>query len=180
MTPHRLSRTAATLLTIGATLIAPAAASAGSLLSGYGGPGQGNQEILGGGVVGGPSGGGGSGSGGQAGAPAAATAASLALPASAAAATQTHAGTEPGSAAHSGSGATGARTRRSRPTAAGAQGVAHARALNLAPARAASDGSPTAGLSGGDVVYIVLALAVLALTAALTWSLTRRQGYPGG
>jgi hypothetical protein len=40
----------------------PAAAVASSLLSGYGGPGQGNQAILGAALVNGPRGGGGSGS----------------------------------------------------------------------------------------------------------------------
>src|SRR5438876_10100556 len=51
--------------------LAPAAANAGPLLSGYGGPGQGNQAILGSTLLGGPGGGSsGAGAGSGSGAPA--------------------------------------------------------------------------------------------------------------
>jgi hypothetical protein len=37
-----------------------------------------------------------------------------------------------------------------------------------------SDGGGTLGLSGGDIVYLLLALAALALTGGLTRQLARR------
>ena len=52
---------AAAAMTLAAAALAPASATAGSLLSGYGGPGEGNQAILGSALLGGPSGGGGGG-----------------------------------------------------------------------------------------------------------------------
>src|ERR1019366_9479043 len=66
MTRHRATTTATLVLAL--TLTAPAVAGANSLLSGYGGPGEGNQAILGSALLGGPgSGGGGSSSGGSSG-----------------------------------------------------------------------------------------------------------------
>src|SRR4051794_19511196 len=66
---HRLTTTVA-LIALGLTwAFAPAASASSTLLSGYGGPGQGNQAILGSAVIGGKGGsggGGGSGSGGGA------------------------------------------------------------------------------------------------------------------
>src|SRR5258705_13375486 len=47
-----------------ATALIPASAQASSVLSGYGGPGQGNQVILGAALLNGPRGGSGGGSGG--------------------------------------------------------------------------------------------------------------------
>ena len=47
MRNRRFNNTVAVLTAVAALVIAPASASAGSLLSGYGGPGEGNQAILG-------------------------------------------------------------------------------------------------------------------------------------
>src|SRR5262249_33452093 len=68
MTRHRTIATAVTLLAFLAAGT-PVPASASSVLSGYGGPGQGNQAILGSALLSGPGGGGGSsGRGGSGGA----------------------------------------------------------------------------------------------------------------
>src|SRR2546430_7195651 len=61
-TRRRIIETAGCAL-LAAALLAPSA-SAGPLLSGYGGPGGGNQAILGSGLLNGPGSGGGSGPGG--------------------------------------------------------------------------------------------------------------------
>jgi len=67
MRPHRITITTSTLAAI-CLAIAPAAAAGSPLLSGYGGPGAGEQQIIGSTLVGGGSGhGGGSGNGGSAG-----------------------------------------------------------------------------------------------------------------
>jgi hypothetical protein len=164
-----------TVVTAGLVLfaLAPASASAGSLLSGYGGPGQGNQEILGSGLVNGPSGGG---SGGGAAAAQGAGAASLATTAggseqavaSGSAGSSTRGATH--RAAHRGGGAAPRSTHQSA-TAPGAAAETH----TIAPAAdQASVSGQTLGLSGADVVYVLVALAALVLTALLTRKVTRR------
>jgi hypothetical protein len=138
-----------------------AVASAGTLLSGYGGPGQGNQAILGSGLLNSPPGGGqGGGSGGSS--------------------TGAGAATSNGSAGGTGTVSTGA--RHGSTAAPGASG-SHARgsATRSAPAGGASAGGaaqtasvsvPTLGLSGADLLYILLTVAALAMTAVLTRQLT--------
>src|SRR4051812_5612016 len=59
----------AALLAAGALACAPAGADAGSLLSGYGGPGQGSQALLGSALIGGGGGSSSGGSGGGSGGP---------------------------------------------------------------------------------------------------------------
>jgi hypothetical protein len=63
MRRKRRTITALALLTLAFATLSIATAGANSLLSGYGGPGEGNQAILGSALINGPSGKGGSGGG---------------------------------------------------------------------------------------------------------------------
>jgi hypothetical protein len=172
----------------------PSAASASPLLSGYGGPGQGNQAILGSALLNGPGGGGGSG-GGSSGAPDL-TASSPPDVASKGAGAQV--GGRPVGASRSAvtrnvsatgrTGKDGSSGRKS--TGAGpADGVAgpgdtgHASdgAFSVYPASEQSAGEGVIwGLSGEDLGCILLALGTLALTAVLTRYLTRSADIEGG
>jgi hypothetical protein len=146
-----------------------AVASAGTLLSGYGGPGQGNQAILGSGLLNLPPGGGSGGSSG--GSSTGAGAATSSGSAGGAGAVSTGAG-------HGSTGARGASGSHSRGSATRsvpAGGVSTGGASPLA-AQTASVSVPTLGLSGADLLYILLTLAALAMTARLTRQLTQRQG----
>jgi hypothetical protein len=170
-----ITLTTACLLTLSLSAALPAAAPAGSLLSGYGGPGQGSQEIIGASLVnggnrgGGPSGGGSSGgSAGAVGSPTAAT-------------TGIATGTSPAAA----------RSLRSRPGKRAARAARRAQRSNgqvgsvagstktypaLSPAaavQAVPGGSSALGLSSRSLLYIALALVALILTAVFTRLLVR-------
>ncbi|HYM54286.1 MAG TPA: hypothetical protein VES97_02905 [Solirubrobacteraceae bacterium] len=162
--------TAVTLLALALPGALPAAAGANPLLSGYGGPGQGNQAILGSALLNGPSGGGGSGGGG--GVTSRGTAAA-GVPSGGAAGAP--AARKPGGA----SGAAGKGGRRATDRAANASGSASGtptEASGSAASRALPAGTHTLELPGRDIFYMLLALAALALTGALTRRLTRRSG----
>jgi len=144
-------------------------ALAGTLLSGYGGPGEGNQAILGAGLVNLPSGGG---PGGAAGANGAPSGESLA---------QASSGSS--TAAPGGQGTSvksrGRRTGRpSRTSGSGPGGyrAAHTPSGAAEPVSGASAGSQPLGLSGSDMLFIVLALAALLITGLLTRQLTHGAG----
>jgi hypothetical protein len=153
--------------------LTPTAAAASTLLSGYGGPGQGNQAILGAALLNGPSGGGGGGG------PSSTSASNLAAP------------TPPASTRGS-----SASPRHTRSGAAGKHGAVRAPGSGsaLTPQNAESGAAgaynvsarggtaqPLLGLSGADILYIVLALGVLAFTGVLTRRLTgRRQASRSG
>jgi hypothetical protein len=135
-----------------------------TLLSGYGGPGQGNQAILGSTLIGGAGGkGGGKGTGGGPPGPSAAATTSIALPQAAP------------SSSH--------RPARHVPSKHSAT-----RHVSKTPAPAYVRGTPasdraaggTLGLTGADVLYGLLALGALALTALLTVRLARRSGRVQG
>jgi hypothetical protein len=138
----------------------PAGATASSLLSGYGGPGQGSQAILGSALLNGPSngGGGGGGSAGSGGAPGTATPAVSSSPIPRGAATKNG----PQAPARHGTG-------RHPAPAAGSPAYPVAGGL----ARSVAGGSGALGLSGADALYIILALVALALTGAATRQLAR-------
>jgi hypothetical protein len=163
---------------IGAVVLAallPAAASATPLLSGYGGPGQGNQAILGSALLngrGGGSGGGGS-SGGGSSSPSASSLAAQTTPARAP--SSSHRQRASGAAGKHG---VGVRTPRPRGGEAGnaSEGAAGAY-TSLARARAAH---PLLGLTRSDLLYIVLAFGVLTFTGVLTRRLAARQTASGG
>jgi hypothetical protein len=154
---------------LGLAGIWPAAASANPLLSGYGGPGQGNQAILGSALLNGPGRGGGSG-----GPPAAATSggsqgAQLSVPGGTSG--STHAAAPAGSSAKRHSATSPAGSSRQAPTVAGSAAGVYA-----ALERGAARPSAFLGLSGDDLLYILLGLGVLAFTGVATSRFARRGG----
>jgi hypothetical protein len=162
MNSHRTRTSILTVLAIVVSVALPTAATASSLLSGYGGPGQGNQAILGSALLNGPSGGGGGGSGGGS----AAGTGNLAVSSSGGGETR------PKGVAHRRGAKHGAGTGGIKASAGGSS--AYSLSTGLAASRTASGGTGTLGLSGADMVYILLALGVLALTGGLTRQLMRR------
>jgi hypothetical protein len=156
------------LLVIAAILSAtPADASANSLLSGYGGPGQGSQAILGSALLGG---GGSSGGGGVS--EGAGTQSSSGLGKSSTGAAAVRSGERVGDGA--GSRARGGSARASG-SATGAEGVSGTNASVYPPASAErtylADAGGAGALSGGELVYGLVALAALALTALIAMRL---------
>jgi hypothetical protein len=150
MTSHRTTLlTLASLVVISAFM--PSLASASPLLGGYGGPGEGDQTILGSALLNGPRSGGG-GSGGGSGS----------------------VGSSPSISSTS-----GPRISSSRSPAAG--GPEHGKQATGATGQAPGQPSDPErassglafGLSGIDLLYVVLVLGVLALTAVFTKHLTR-------
>jgi hypothetical protein len=175
MTSHRTISLTMTLLAV-LMAAAPSSAWANSLLSGYGGPGEGNQTILGSALLGGGSAGGGGSS--------SSTSGSTGSSSSGAAA--------PGGKITTPSGSSGAALGRAkRPTggrsasrggSGGASGGA-ARAYTAVYPSSASQpalgASETLGLSGEDLGYVLLAFGVLAFTGVVTRRLARTT-RPGG
>jgi hypothetical protein len=161
-----ITLTIASLMTLSAAL--PGAASAGPLLSGYGGPGEGSQAILGGGLVNG--GGGGPPSGG--GRPS--IAASSGEPATA------RTGSVPINTSRGASGSgigkrvvKGGRGAGKRPAVQGGSVSAGASAPLGVAARHVSEGSGTLGLSGEAILLLFLALGALIFTGLMTRRLAR-------
>jgi hypothetical protein len=147
-------------------LALPATADAGSLLSGYGGPGQGSQAILGAAVIGGgASGSAGGGTGGGAAGSGSETASSGTLKAISPKAT-----TGSSSAAK----AQQPRKARSGGEASASPSTAYKTSSTLSANETAAVATPTLGISGGDLVFIFLAFGALVLTAAITGRLVRR------
>jgi hypothetical protein len=167
-TDRRIVRTAGLLAAVALFAATPVAAHAGPLLSGYGGPGQGNQAILGSTLLGGGSGGGSSGAGGGTGQ--AATATALASGSSAA---PTSGASGTGHPTRAGHAAGGLRAHYAAPGAGALKPVSY-------PAV-----EPTAGtagglsLSGADISFVVLAAAALAITGALTRRMVRTRPAKG-
>jgi hypothetical protein len=181
MTSHRtITPIAALLMALSAATAAPALA--GSLLSGYGGPGQGSQAILGSALLNGPRGGGSSGtSGGSSDASGGAQGANGGAQSSANTGTPTELG----------SGAPGPSVARGRTTAAGpsrhaANGALHEGSAGIAESSAgvpsaypaseraaAAQTSGVLGLSSTDILYTLLAFCMLAFTGGLTRRLAR-------
>lgn len=175
------------LIVISAPVVAglPASASASPLLSGYGGPGQGTQAILGASLVNGPGGGGGSpGGGGSHGGPTASAPAGTAASTSAGStAGQAPAGdsSAPGASSGSRASATGHRTASRRGRAGAAAGVGEARASVLPagayPVSERSVAQPSGAL-GLSTTGLVEALLVLCALAAMVVAM-RRLGAAG-
>jgi hypothetical protein len=176
--------------------LAGAASAAGSspLLNGYGGPGQGNQAILGSALLtGGRNGGGGSGpatGGGNGRATRGGNESASAL---------TAGGVSPGPATGRGGEAAGAATEGGVSSASGratigprrgtadkghseSQSGVSASSYPVSERGGVSAASGTVGLSGGDALLILFALLVLALTGVLTRRLTAvpRGNAPAG
>lgn len=143
----------------------PSAAFANSLLSGYGGPGEGNQAILGSALLNTPKGGaGGGGSAGQS---------SSSQPATTSAA---QAGGSSGTSKQTPSARHTTHVRSGKHGTAGGNASGSATSSVIYPAASrevTTGGSRALGLSGADFAYIILALGVLALTGFLTLRLAR-------
>ncbi|HEX4564746.1 MAG TPA: hypothetical protein VH115_09845 [Solirubrobacteraceae bacterium] len=165
------------LVVVMVALALPAFARANPLLSGYGGPGQGSQALLGTtltGPRGGGGGGGGAGSGDEA------------TPASAIEAPRASVGGSQTQAAPSGSKHASTRIRRSRhsqgsaPAGAGSSGASGPTRTRLAPASDVH--ADAAGLSSGDLALILLGIGVVAATGISMARLARggeREGRDG-
>jgi hypothetical protein len=162
MTSHRTTLlTLASLVVI--TAFMPSLASASPLLGGYGGPGEGDQTILGSALLNGPRNGGGSGGGSGSAGSSSTSLTSRGLPVGGAR-TRAHAAGGPGHGKQT-TGATGqALGKPSDPDSISERGGA-------APSAVADSGM--LGLSGADLLYVLLVLGALALTAVLTRRLTR-------
>jgi hypothetical protein len=165
---HKIIFSAGLLVAI--VLATPVAAHASPLLSGYGGPGQGSQMILGSSLLGGPGGG----SGGRA-----AAAGEASTAASNGGLGSAPAGSTSGSA--SGSSVSVVHTAhgtviRQRSSSSGAPAGTSGGAPGSYAALARQAAPPALGVSQDDLLYILLALAMLAVAGALT----RRFTYPRG
>jgi hypothetical protein len=134
----------------------PVAAVANPLLSGYGGPGQGNQAILGSALLNGPR-------GGSSGGPPSAGTSSAAVSGGGDGASSTGAGAQvPAGARHAHRAPAPLAPRQ---TTAGASDAA---AIYAALERRASRPSETLGVTGQDLAYILLGLVVLTFAGLLT------------
>jgi hypothetical protein len=168
MRSHRATIAGASLaLAMAASALAPTAAQAGPLLSGYGGPGAGNQAILGSALLNGPSAGGGSGGEGASAGSARATGG----------ATLAGAGGE-GAAGTSRGALTGGGKRSERPAGKAAAGASRPPLETATPTspRQSVGSAPAPLLSAVSLVYVLFALGALVLTGALTRRLTRQPG----
>lgn len=135
------------------------AVAAGPALSGYGGPGEGNQAILGSALLNTPR-------GGSSGGPPAATGPAPAVSSEpGGSGTTTHA-TPPGSSTH----------RAARPTGRQTTTAADPDAIYAQLERRASEPSGMLGLTGEDIVYVLIGLGVLALGALFTRRIARSGG----
>jgi hypothetical protein len=162
MTSHR------TILSILTSLMAmstamPSSVLAGPLLGGYGGPGEGNQAILGSALLNGPRGGPGAGSPGASGSTASSSADSTSIGAPGGGARVVSRGSEASVSPGHGKQAAGTIGQASdKPS--GPYSISERRGT----ASSAVADSGTLGLSGADLLYALLALCVLAFTAVFT------------
>ena len=148
-------------------VLAPATSLANPLLSGYGGPGQGDQAILGATLLNGPSSGGGGSSSSEV---AAGTASALT------ATEDSTAGSGSGRSRETAHARSGARRSHSAKPSKRAGGTAKSDAVLGTITLRSEDriSNDRLGLSGVDILYILLTLGGLALTGGLTRQLARR------
>jgi cobalamin biosynthesis Mg chelatase CobN len=151
---------------VAAMALSPAASRAGSLLSGYGGPGEGNQAILGSALLNGPSGGGGAGGGSGGSGP------TTGASAPTSGAVQPVAGS-----VRSGRSARSPRQLERTAGKAPRGGASADRATDLTASRERAGSSSAPVLTGVDLAYVILALGALVLTGWLTRQMTR---HPAG
>jgi hypothetical protein len=140
--------------------LACAQATANPLLSGYGGPGQGSQAVLGAALLNVPAGATSQSGGSTSGDQASSGSAGEGVPA--------HSGARHGSAVE-GSGGSRANRRTQRPSASRRTPSESGQSIAIA-ADAASAGAPTLGVTGPDLLLTVGVLAAL----AIIWGGTRR------
>jgi hypothetical protein len=158
-------------LSVVALIVPSASAVANPLLSGYGGPGQGSQAILGSALVNGPGGGGGGGAAGASGSGSASPSPGAGVVGGGATGVR-------GTGVSSGA-AVGGHSKPSGRPAGGVVGQAKTRrapaaAVGLYPAsERAQDAQGVLGLSADELLYIILALGALALAGVFTRRLAR-------
>jgi hypothetical protein len=157
-------------LAVTLSVFAPASAPASSLLSGYGGPGQGAQAILGSALLNGPGRGGGGSPGGGGSAVASPTGTA---PLGAVSTGGQTTGSGPGGHRHANA-RNGSQTAASAPVA-GAYG-AYPR---VGASQAAAGGNGPLGLSDSAFLFALLALTALLFTGLLTRGLTKASGTRG-
>jgi hypothetical protein len=167
------------MLALALVLLLPSSAFAGSLLSGYGGPGSGAQAILGSTLIGGGGGaGGGSGRGGSTGGSGSSSGASSSTGGGSPAGVGVYSTGQGrgGNGAGSGSRAGGAARASGVGTSGGASPTYSSSGQQRAGDTLASSRDAGAlGLSGADLLLIALAVGVLVITAGLTRRLARMQ-----
>jgi hypothetical protein len=174
MTSHRTILM--TLISLTLMFAIPSSTLAGPLLSGYGGPGEGNQAILGSALLGG--GGSSGGSSGSTGSPPGAAAETAG--ASQSGRSQSNGSTTGSSGLSSTSGgrpkgaARGGGAGSRDNTAESSAGAA--RAYPVSSSRPTPEATETLGLSGADLAYILLTLCALAFTGVLTKRLAQASG----
>jgi hypothetical protein len=183
MTNHRTILMTLISLTV-MSCATPSSVLAGPLLSGYGGPGEGNQEILGSALLGG---------GGASGGSSGLTGSSGSTGSSPGAAAETAGGQSgrsqsngpaTGSSGHGSTsggrpkGAVRGRGADSRDNTTESSG-GDIRAYPVSSSRSIPGASDTLGLSGADLAYIFLTLCALAFTGVLTKRLAQAVGPEG-
>jgi hypothetical protein len=187
MTSHRNIPLTLTLLAV-FVAFAPSSALADSLLSGYGGPGEGNQAILGSALVGGAGGGGSSNgssgsSGGSTGSTGSSSSATTGGGAAAGVSEAASTGSSAGGAVSGGSRSATGRASHSRAGGRRASGGT-ARAYPLASrddaSQSTSGGWGSLGLSAGDLGYVLLVLGALAAAGFVTRRLAQAPSAPEG
>jgi hypothetical protein len=181
MRSHRTISIAGIAVALAVALPSPALAK--SLLSGYGAPGEGNQAILGSALLNGPRGGSGSGGGSANPSGSSATGAGGASTSNAPGEATSGESARGGSGGSGGgrSGTPGTGTRQSARKAGQKAGrrtqpQAPARAADFYPAServVAGAHSGTLGLSGAEIIYIVLVVGVLVFMGVITRRLSR-------
>jgi hypothetical protein len=191
MTSHRNISLTLTLLAVFVTF-APSSALANSLLSGYGGPGEGNQAILGSALVGGAGGAGGGGSssgssgssGGSTGSIGSSSSATTGGASAAIGEAASTGSSERGSTVGGGSRSAAGRTSHSRSGGREASGgAAHAYPVSSrdeASQSTTSGGSEALGLPAADLGYVLLVLGALGVTGVVTRRLAQAPSRPEG
>jgi hypothetical protein len=157
----KMRRTIIAVVALGVAGALPAVAPASPLLSGYGGPGQGNQAILGASLLNGSRGGGSS--GGPPSATTSATPSGSATSAPGGASSSSGAGATPRPGGKQAHGTQAPVTPKQASTA-----TSNPAAIYAALERRASHASGTLGVTGEDLLYVLLGLAVLAFAGFLT------------
>lgn len=162
--------TISSLLTLCLSAALPVAATASSLLSGYGGPGQGSQEIIGAGLVNGGSHGGGSRGGGSGGGSSSAAGPVAAATSDTGTGTTSGAATSlrprPGKRAAKANRTTRVKGKAGSVTPGGSK--AYTALSPSAAVHAAPGGGGALGLSGANLLYMALVLGALIFTGLLT------------
>jgi hypothetical protein len=188
MTSHRKITSTLTLLAV-LMAVAPASTFANSLLSGYGGPGEGSQAILGSALVGGGGGGSSNGSSGSSGSALSdlkATGAQTGGENAAPSGSNEHESSTHGTRGRATDGQTAGGEAGARSGSGGGSGKASS-APRAYPAlsrdsdsRSPSEGSAGLGFSGEDLGYVLLVLGALALTGVVTRRLTQASARTEG